>query len=109
MLPTRREPGHWIGYFFPIKDGAGNVQRIAAVIVEITEQKKLEQSLKHVGGKLGQEKERLQMLSDVGAILASYRDMQQAFPRISARIRRLLRHEYAGYELQDANSGLLVR
>jgi formate hydrogenlyase transcriptional activator len=109
VLPTRPEPGHWIGHFFPIKDGAGNVQRIAAVIVEITEQKKLEQSLQHIGGKLGQQKERLQMLSDVSTILASYRDMQQAFPRISARIRRILHHEYASYELHDANSGLLVR
>ena len=109
VLPTRLEPGHWIGHFFPIKDGAGNVRRIAAVIVEITEQKKLELSLKHIGGKLGQEKERLQMLSDVSAILASERDVQQAFPRISARIRRILHHEYAGYELHDRNSGLLVR
>ncbi len=109
VLPTRLEPGHWIGHFFPIKDGAGNVQRIAAVIIEVTEQKKLEQSLKHIGGKLGQEKERLQMLSDVSAILASDRNVQQAFSRISARIRRILHHEYAGYELHDANSGLLVR
>jgi formate hydrogenlyase transcriptional activator len=109
VLPTRLEAGHWIGHFFPIKDGSGRVRRIAAVVVEITEQKKLEQTLKNVGGKLGKETERLQMLLDVSTILASNYSMPQAFPRISARIRRVLRHEYASYELHDANTGLLVR
>jgi formate hydrogenlyase transcriptional activator len=49
------------------------------------------------------------MLLDVSTILASNWNLQQAFPRISARIRRVLRHEYAGFELHDANTGLLVR
>ncbi len=41
--------------------------------------------------------------------MASNWNLQQAFPRISARIRRVLRHEYADYELHDASNGLLVR
>ena len=53
--------------------------------------------------------ERLQMLLDVTTIVASNWNPQQAFPRISARIRRVLRHEYAGFELHDPNTGLLVR
>ena len=51
-LPTRTEEGHWIEHYFPIKDGSGTVQRIAVVVIEITEQKKLERSLQDVGGKL---------------------------------------------------------
>ena len=109
VLPTRTEPGHWIEHYFPIKEESGSVTRIAIVVVEITEQKKLEQSLQDVGGKLRKEMDHLQMLLDVTAIVASNWNPQQAFPRISARIRRVLRHEYAGFELHDPNSGLLVR
>jgi formate hydrogenlyase transcriptional activator len=87
----------------------GSVKRIAVVVVEITDRKKLEQSLQDIGGKLGKETRRLQMLLDVSTILASNSNLQQAFPQISARIRRLLRHEYAGFELHDPNTGLLVR
>ena len=108
-LPTRTEAGHWIVHYLPIQDGSGAVTRIGAVVVEITAQKKLEQSLKDVGGKLRKEMDRLQMLLDVSTIMASNWNLQQAFPQISARIRRVLRHEYAGFELHDTNTGLLVR
>ena len=108
-LPTRSEAGHWIEHYFPVKDRYGTVQRIAVVVVEITEKKKLEQSLEDVGGKLRKEMDRLQMLLDVSTVVASNWNLWQAFPRISARIRRVLRHEYAGFELHDANTGLLVR
>ena len=106
VLPTRTETGHWIEHYFPIKDESGVVQRIAVVVIEVTEQKKVEQSLQ---GKLGRQAERLQMLLDVSAILASNSNLHQTFPRISARVRRVLRHEYAGFELHDGNTGLLVR
>src|SRR6202521_1609962 len=108
-LPTRSEEGHWIEHYFPIKDGAGTGQRIAVVVIEITEQKKLEQSLQVIGGKPPKEMKRLQMLSDVTTIVSSNSDFHQASPRISACMRRVLRHEYAGFELPDANTGLLVR
>jgi len=85
------------------------VTRIGVVVVEITAQKKLEESLKDVGGKLRHEMGRLQMLIDVSSIMASNWNLQQTFPKISARIRRVLRHEYAGFELHDPNTGLLVR
>jgi len=108
-LPTRAEAGHWIEHFFPIKDRYGTVQRIAVVVIEITEKKKLEQSLEDVGGKLRKETDRLQMLLDVSTVVTSNWNLWQAFPHISARIRRVLRHEYAGFELHDPNTGLLVR
>jgi formate hydrogenlyase transcriptional activator len=109
VLPTRTEAGHWIEHYFPIKDGSETVQRIAVVVIEITEQKKLERLLQDVGGRLRKEMDRLQMLLDVSTIMASNWNLHEAFPRISARIRRVLRHEYAGFELYDANTGLLVR
>ena len=109
ILPTRQEPGHWIVHYLPIQDETGAVSRIAAVVVEITNQRKLEESLQDVRGKLRRGTERLQMLLDVSSMLSSNWNLQQVFPQISARIRRVLLHEYAGFELQDAVTGLLVR
>jgi formate hydrogenlyase transcriptional activator len=109
VLPTRTDPGHWIEHYFPILDESGTVKRVVVVVVEITDRKRLEQLLQDVGGKLGKETTRLKMLSDVSTILASNSNLQQLFPQISARIRRVLRHEYAGFELHDASTGLLVR
>jgi formate hydrogenlyase transcriptional activator len=109
LLPTRTEVGHWIEHYIPTKDDRGNVTRISVVAVEITEQKKLEESLQDADAKLRKEMVRFQMLSDVSSILASNWNAQQFFPHISARIRRVLRHEYAGFELHDSVTGLLVR
>ncbi len=109
VLPTRTDVGHWMAHVFPIKDATGLVNRLAVVVVEITAQKKLEQSLQDVGGRLRREMNRLQMVLDVSNIIASNWNLQQAFPKISARMRRVLRHEYANFELHDANNGLLVR
>jgi formate hydrogenlyase transcriptional activator len=109
LLSTRIEPGHWIEHYLPIQDEAGVVTRVGAVIVEITEQKKLEESLHQVDGRLRKQMDRLQMLLDVSSIMASSWNLQQIFPQISARIRRVLRHEYAGFELHEANTGLLIR
>ena len=49
------------------------------------------------------------MLWDVSTIMASESNLQQAFPQISALIRRILHHEYAGFEVHDPSSGLLIR
>jgi formate hydrogenlyase transcriptional activator len=108
-LPSRTEPGHWSVHYIPIRNAEGVVDRLAAVVVEITAQKQLEQSLEQVGGKLGEEIRRLQMLLDVSSITTSNWNLEQVFPQISARLRRVLRHEYAGFELHDPNSGLLIR
>jgi formate hydrogenlyase transcriptional activator len=109
LLSTRTEPAHWIEHYLPILDETGAVRRIGVVVVEITAQKKLEESLQHLNSKLRKESDRLQMLLDVSSIVASSWNLQQIFPQISARIRRVLRHEYAGFELHEANTGLLVR
>jgi len=108
-LPTRIDPGHWIAHYLPIADVNGQVTRVAVVVVETTEQKKLEESVSLLGGTLRRERERMQMLLDVSAIMASNWNPHHVFPRISARLRRVLRHEYAGFELHDAGTGLLIR
>ena len=109
LLSTRTEAAHWIEHYLPILDETGEVRRIGVVVVEITKQRKLEQSLEHTDGKLRKQMDRLQMLLDVSNIMASSWNLQQVFPQISARIRRVLRHEYAGFELHEANTGLLIR
>ena len=45
QLPTRPEVGHWVVHYFPMNDASGRVTRIGVVVVEVTEQKKLEDQL----------------------------------------------------------------
>ena len=51
-LPTRKEIGHWVESYFPLKDSAGQVQQVGNVVVEITKQKKLEQTLHELSRQL---------------------------------------------------------
>jgi len=108
QLPTRKEIGNWIEHYFPIKDETGAVTRIGVIAAEITEQKRMEETLQRLSGNLKHQKERLQMLLDVSSILSSNWNIQQVFPKISARIRRVFRQEYAGFSVKDAASGLLI-
>ena len=108
-LAHRVDVGHWILHYLPIHDENGEVSRICAVVVEITAQKEMEQSLRDVGGKLRKEMKRLQALLDVSGIIASNWNLQETFPQVSAIIRRVLNHEYAGFEIHDPSTGLLVR
>jgi len=97
VLPTRSEPGHWVGHYVPIPSSNGKVSRVGAIIVETTSLKVLERSLQDVDAQLRKEEERLQMLLDVSNILALSWNLQQVFPqdlgahppRPAPRIRRL--------------------
>jgi len=109
QFPGRKEVAHVVCHFVPVKGEGERVDRIGGVVSEITEQKKLERSLNDLGGELRREMERLRMLMEVGSVLSSNWNVPQVFPAISARIRRLLRQEYAGFSLYDATTGLLVR
>jgi formate hydrogenlyase transcriptional activator len=109
LFPGRGEPGRWIGHHLPIRDVSGTVTRIGVIVVETTEQKKLEESNRRLRAKLQNEMNRLEALADVSNLLASNWNVPQVFPAISARVRRVLRQEYAGFSLYDATSGLLVR
>ncbi len=109
QLPARKEIGHWTLHLIPIKGANEKVERICAVVLEVSEQKRLERSLHDVNAKMRGEMARLQMLLEVSNILASNLNVRQVFPSISARVRRILRQEYASLSLQDAGSGVLVR
>jgi len=108
-LPTRTEPGHWIEHYIPIKDEAGATKRIGVIAVEVTEQKRLEQSLRGVSETLREEKKRQQVMMEVSRALATKWDARHLFPKISAYLRRVLRQEYAALAVHDEKSGQLVR
>jgi len=45
-LAKRNEVGYWIENYFPIKDAAGRVKQVGALVVEVTEQKNLQHSIR---------------------------------------------------------------
>jgi PAS domain S-box-containing protein len=109
LLPQKTKVGHWIEHYFPIKYGECGVQRIGVIVLEVTHQKQMEAKVSQLSSGMKLQMDRLQMLMDVGSILAANWNAGQVFPKISARIRRVLRHEYAGFSLQDSSTGMLVR
>lgn len=52
LLPTRNEIGHWIETCFPLRDNAGKIAYVAAVILEVTQIIKLQQSVQQLAGAL---------------------------------------------------------
>jgi len=109
MLPNRTEPAHRIEQYIPIKGTTGKVTQIGIVAVEITERKRLEESLRGVSESLREEKKRQQVMMEVSRVLATKFDVRQVFPQVSACLRRVLRQEYASLSLRDEKSGQLVR
>ena len=101
MLPTRVEVGHWIVNYFPLKDARGKVKQIGCLVVEITEQKKLEASLRQLTATLQLEKDRLQMLREIDTTLASNLHLQPLFPAITACIGKVIPYDLAGTWLYD--------
>jgi PAS domain S-box-containing protein len=87
VLPTRTKPGHWIAHYFPIQDATGRVIQIGAIVVEITEQKKLEESLRGVSETLREEKKRQHAMMEVSRVLSAKWDVRHIFPKISAYLR----------------------
>jgi formate hydrogenlyase transcriptional activator len=108
VLRNRTEPGHWIANYIPMTDATGRIKQIGVIAVEITERKKLEDSLRSVSERLRLEKKRHEVLVEVSRLLACKGNMQQIFPQISAYLRRVLRQEYAALALHDEKSGQLV-
>lgn len=108
-LLNRAESGCWIEHIIPIKDAFGEVSRVGVIIFERTLEKRLQTTVDEVERQLKDQKNRLQVLHDISSILSSNSNVQEVFPLISGRIRRVLRQEYAGFEVHDVSSGLLVR
>jgi formate hydrogenlyase transcriptional activator len=86
QLPTRMEIGHWIEHFFPLNDDSGKVARIGVVVVEVTEQKKLD-PLVH---ELQRKNERLQLLLKISTALNLAPNLRQIFPSIATSIREIM-------------------
>lgn len=107
--PAKSEASHWVGHFVPLKDEAGVVMKIGVVMVEITAQKKLEESYRSLAENLKDEKKRGLVMAEVGGLLAKGQDVRKSFPQVSAYLRRVLRQEYAGLSLRDEKSGQLMR
>jgi formate hydrogenlyase transcriptional activator len=103
-LPTRPEVGHWVVHYFPMNDASGRVTRIGVVVVEVTEQKKLEEQLGSLASSLEKEKNRLRMLFEIATILNSSSDLQHSFPNISAAIRKVTAHDWADLSVVDEPS-----
>jgi formate hydrogenlyase transcriptional activator len=107
-LPRRSGPAHWVVHYIPVKNASGKVTQIGAVVVEVTEQKRLEESLRDVSEMLHREKKWHQALTEISRLLATHWDVLQIFPQISARLRRVLHQEYAALALREESSGNLV-
>ncbi|HVI07145.1 MAG TPA: GAF domain-containing protein, partial [Candidatus Binatia bacterium] len=108
LIPTRGKPGHWREHYVPLRDETGKVTQIGVAVVEITEKRRLEESLRDISETLQQEKQRQHVMSEITRILAE-KDVQAAFPQISARLRRLLHQEYAALAVREQDTGKLVR
>ncbi len=108
ILPRRSDPGHWIIHYVPIKNAAGKVTHIGSVVVEVTEQKKLEESLRSLSENLHLEKKRQEVLLQVSRLLETSWDPCRVFPRVSAYLRRVLRQEYAALSLREEDGGQLL-
>ena len=108
-LPTRNENGHWVGHYFPVRNIQGEVKHVGVVVLEVTAPKMLQESLQKLDGQLREETNRMQVLADVTSLLSSNWDIPQVFPRISAKLRRVLRQEFASFALHDPRTGLLVQ
>jgi formate hydrogenlyase transcriptional activator len=109
LLPTRAEVGHWLEHYFPIKGPDAEVDRIGVIVVETSKQKKLEESFRTLTGTLKKEKERLQVLLEISRVLAATWEVEKVFPKISAVLRRVLRHEGASFGLYDQEKNVFVR
>jgi DNA-binding CsgD family transcriptional regulator len=44
-LPTRTEAGNWIQNYYPIRDSSGKVKEVAAIVLEITKRKRLQECI----------------------------------------------------------------
>ena len=108
-LPHRPEPGHWVEHYIPIEDASGEIRQIGVVVVDTTQQKKLEESLQGVSETLRKERKRQQVLAEVSRLLSENWDLPRVFPQISAFLRRFLRQEYAAISVRDEKTGQLVR
>jgi len=52
LLPTRSEMGYWIETSFPLRDKAGKIAYVGAIVLEVTQIMKLQRFVQHLAGTL---------------------------------------------------------
>jgi formate hydrogenlyase transcriptional activator len=77
-------------------------------VVEITEQKKLEQSLQTVTRTVRQQRDRLQALLELNTTLITHREPTKLIPAISEYLQRMIPHEYATITVHNPIARSLV-
>src|SRR3954447_23993437 len=96
-------------HFFPIKVEANQVVRVGVVVTEIRDAKKLQKEIEDRDRRLRIETNRLEALTEINTLLSSNWDVPQVFPAVSARIRRVLRQEMAGFVGYNAETNEFVQ
>lgn len=73
-LPSENGAGHWIVNFFPVTDAGGRVARIGAIVVDVTQQRNLERTVRILSGKLlpRSTKERRRILRELHDSIIQY-------------------------------------
>ena len=99
-LSMRAEPGHWIENYFPLKDSHGSVTRLCSMVVEITEQKKLEESLRLLATVERTEKDQLKSLLEFHSHLVTKPDFGEFVAAITTFVNRVIPHDYATLTLE---------
>jgi len=97
-LPGRAEPRRWIGTLFPLKDAEGRVRQVGAVVVEVSEIRKLAEDPQAT---IQLRMNRLEMLTEFGTLLTSKVGDQELFLAISDFLRKTVQPDFAGIALYD--------
>jgi formate hydrogenlyase transcriptional activator len=106
---AKKKTVHRRQHFFPIKAEANHVVRVGVVVTEIREAKKLQKEIEDRDRRLRIETNRLEALTEINTLLSSNWDVPQVFPAVSARIRRVLRQEMAGFVGYNAETNEFVQ
>ena len=107
-LPSGTETSHWIVHYLPVQP-SGQLARVGAIVLDVTAQKGMEASLQRIGGTAAAGDKPTSGAEGCGSLLSRHRDVSEAFPKISARIRRVLRQEFASLAIRDESTDRLVQ
>jgi transcriptional regulator with GAF, ATPase, and Fis domain len=99
-LPMRAEPGHWVENYFPLKDSDGYVQRLCSMVVEVTEQKKLEESFHLLSSACKDGTDQLKLLVDFHSQLLARSEPADLIAAITDFVNRRIPHDYAALTLK---------
>jgi formate hydrogenlyase transcriptional activator len=100
-LPQREEPGHWVENYFPLFDQDGRVSRVCAMVIEITEHKKLEQSFRRLQNERQHGTLQVKNLLELHQSLASVSDPDEFAGAVTSFVNRYIPHDYAVLVLEE--------